>query len=90
VKEACNNVVRHSGASEVWVRFQTVNGGFWVTVEDNGRGFQAGPEVEGHDGLRNLRQRLAEIDGRMELVSEPGKGTCVKLFTPLDTLRPSP
>ena len=41
VKEACNNVVRHSGASEVWVRFQTVHGGFWLTVEDNGRGFHS-------------------------------------------------
>jgi signal transduction histidine kinase/ligand-binding sensor domain-containing protein len=86
VKEACNNVVRHAGASEVWVRMGLADGGFWVAIEDNGRGFLPGPVAEGCDGLRNLRQRLAEIGGRMELTSTPGQGTRVRFCAPLGNL----
>jgi ligand-binding sensor domain-containing protein/signal transduction histidine kinase len=83
VKEACNNVARHSGASEVWVRLKVDEADLCITIEDNGRGFVAGTAAEGGGGLRNMRQRMAEVGGRMELASEPGRGTRVKLFAPL-------
>ena len=89
VKEACNTAVRHSGAREVWVRLELADGGFWVTIEDNGCGFAPGPALEGRDGLRIIRQRLAEIGGRLELHSQPGGGTRVKMFAPLDTVKPT-
>ncbi|MCX6928940.1 MAG: triple tyrosine motif-containing protein, partial [Verrucomicrobia bacterium] len=83
VKEACNNVARHSGASEVWVRLKADASDLCITIEDNGCGFVAGTAAEGGDGLRNMRQRMAEVGGRLELASEPGRGTRVKLFAPL-------
>jgi signal transduction histidine kinase len=82
VKEACNNVARHSRASEVWVRLQMDAHGFCVTVEDNGCGFVVGTALEGSDGLRNMRERAAEAGGRLELQSKPGRGTSVKLHVP--------
>jgi signal transduction histidine kinase len=66
------------------------DGEFWVAIEDNGHGFVAGPVAEGCDGLRHLRQRLAEIGGRMELDSTPGQGTRVRFHAPLGNLSPSP
>jgi signal transduction histidine kinase len=90
VKEACNNVARHSGASEVWVRLAAAASSLCITIEDNGRGFVAGTVSEGSDGLRNMRQRLAEVGGRLELASEPGKGTSVKLVAPLFKSKPNP
>jgi signal transduction histidine kinase len=39
VKETCNNVVRHSAASEIWLRVLITNQEFSITIEDNGKGF---------------------------------------------------
>jgi ligand-binding sensor domain-containing protein/signal transduction histidine kinase len=90
VKEACNNVARHSGASEVWVRLKADASDLCILIEDNGRGFVVGTGAEGSDGLRNMRQRMAEVGGRLDLDSEPGRGTCVKLSAPLRELRSAP
>ena len=90
VKEACNNVARHSRASEVWVRLKVDASDFSILIEDNGRGFVVGTMAEGSDGLRNMRQRMAEVGGRLDLDSEPGRGTCVKLFAPLREFKSSP
>ena len=69
VKEACNNVVRHAEASEVWVRLQLAPDGVGIMVEDNGRGFAVEPKVEGQDGLRIMRQRMNELGGRIEKIA---------------------
>jgi signal transduction histidine kinase len=63
---------------------------FSILIEDNGRGFVVGTMAEGSDGLRNMRQRMAEVGGRLDLDSEPGRGTCVKLFAPLREFKSSP
>jgi len=83
VKEACNNVARHSNATEVWVRMAVSEREIRVTVEDNGRGFDPAAVAPDHDGLLNMRQRMADLGGTMELVSQPGQGTRVTLTAPL-------
>ena len=84
VKEACNNVARHSSAAEVWVRMTLTDHEVSVTVEDNGRGFDPEAVPADHDGLLNMRQRMADLSGQMELSSEPGRGTRVRLTIPLN------
>lgn len=86
VKEACNNVVRHSGATEVWLKLELGASSFCITIEDNGRGFRAGSTREGCDGLRNMRERMEGIGGRMELASNPERGTRIKLIGSLNNL----
>ncbi len=82
VKEALNNVARHSGATEVKLSLVASDTSCTVTVEDNGRGFAQKPAANGADGLQNMRQRMSEIGGRFELESQPGKGTRVTLEFP--------
>ena len=84
VKEALNNVVRHSGASEVWLRLGMANGELQITVADNGRGIVP-PAANGarHDGLDNIRQRVEGLGGRFELRSRPSSGTSLLLHLPL-------
>jgi signal transduction histidine kinase len=53
-----------------------------LAIEDNGQGFELGPEAAGADGLRNLRQRLAGIGGECRIESRPGAGTRVVLRLP--------
>jgi ligand-binding sensor domain-containing protein/signal transduction histidine kinase len=83
VKETCNNIVRHSGATEVWLRIVIADLEFSITIEDNGKGFCPDTLPEGSHGLLNLRQRMMDIGGCFQLSSEPGRGTRVKLEVPL-------
>ena len=88
VKEALNNVVRHSGASEVWLRLSMDNGELKITVADNGHGIAASaPQARGHDGLGNIRQRIEDLGGRFELASDAATGTTLRLHLPLGVSR---
>jgi signal transduction histidine kinase/ligand-binding sensor domain-containing protein len=77
VKEALNNIVKHSGASEVWLRIQASDSSLRISVEDNGCGFDHPADRPGADGLLNMRARAAEIGGVCRIESCPGKGTTV-------------
>ena len=82
VKESLNNIAQHAQASEVWLRVKVGADEMIVTVEDNGRGFEQVPDNSRSDGLRNMRQRMEEIGGRLDLDSEPGSGTRISLVYP--------
>jgi signal transduction histidine kinase/ligand-binding sensor domain-containing protein len=84
-KEACNNVLKHSRASRVCVRFTTGADEFKISVEDDGCGFDlASPpkRTGGGNGLANMRERLRGIGGRLECLSQPGQGTRIILAAP--------
>jgi len=80
VKEALNNVVRHAQATEV--RFEIVADAqhIHITIHDNGKGFAEPADKPSADGLRNMRQRMEEIDGEFFLESKPGGGTRISLL----------
>ena len=88
-EEALNNVLKHSGASEVKVEMALNTPKFEIIVTDNGRGFESSrPDVNGQpingtrrggDGLKNMRQRLADIEGECLIQSRVGAGTTVRL-----------
>jgi signal transduction histidine kinase/ligand-binding sensor domain-containing protein len=83
IKEALNNVVRHAQATEVWLRARGVSAGtLEIDIEDNGRGFAQAPDDALADGLRNMRQRLADLGGECRIESRPGSGTKVSLRLP--------
>lgn len=87
VKEALNNVARHSGASEVWLRLRCDHGQLRVAVEDNGRGLD-GASRETGDGLSNMRARLEAVGGRAEIEPRAGGGTVVRFILPMDAAQP--
>jgi signal transduction histidine kinase/ligand-binding sensor domain-containing protein len=82
IKEALNNVVRHAQATEVWLRAKVAPDALEISIEDNGHGFAAAPDDALADGLRNMRQRLAELGGECLIKSHPGSGTTVVLHLP--------
>ena len=85
--ELLNNVVRHAGARSAVIRLRVADHVLRVEVEDDGRGFRPGaaPPVsaDGGFGLFSIRERLAYLGGRLELVSAPGKGTRAIIEAPL-------
>lgn len=84
VKEALNNVVRHSRANEVRLRMTVDGDRLNLVIEDNGKGFgdcASGGEGEA-DGLRNMRHRMEELGGKFRIESAPGAGTRMFLECP--------
>ncbi len=77
-KEALNNVVRHSGASEVTLKINMVGDELVISISDNGCGFTCGPVNPGSDGLSGMRDRLQKLGGACDISSRPGQGTTVE------------
>ena len=82
IKESLNNIVKHARASEVWLRAALTSQALDIVVEDNGSGFDKAPDDSVSDGLRNMRQRMADIGGECRIESEPGAGTKVFVHLP--------
>jgi signal transduction histidine kinase len=80
VKETLNNIVRHAQASEVRFRITISEEQLGLFIEDNGRGFEIAPDNASGDGLRNMRQRMEEIEGHLQIESKPGAGTRISLL----------
>ena len=92
-KEALHNVVKHSAASETYIRLVAGATSFELVVEDNGRGFTPGAgektasdvshRLLSGNGLENMARRLAEIRGHCHIQSAPGQGTKVIFTVPI-------
>jgi len=84
-QEAIHNVNKHAGAKVMTVRLEYGPGEVALEVSDDGRGFEAGEKPEspaGHFGLTGMLERAAAIGGTLEVASEPGAGTTVRLNAP--------
>jgi NarL family two-component system sensor histidine kinase YdfH len=89
VTEALANVAKHARATEVWVSLKVENQALAVEVRDNGVGFDpSAPIAAGHYGLQGMQERAELADGSVDIISQPGDGTTVRLLLPLDTALP--
>jgi signal transduction histidine kinase len=79
VAEALTNVAKYAAATHATVDIKRQNGRLVVQVADDGVG---GADPSGGTGLRGLADRLAVIEGRLEIDSEPGRGTTVTARIP--------
>jgi signal transduction histidine kinase len=79
VAEALTNVAKYAAATHATVDVRRLNGRLVVSVSDDGVG-GADPDVG--TGLRGLADRLAVIEGRLEIDSQPGKGTTITAKIP--------
>ncbi len=82
-KEAVTNIVRHSGATQAWLRISVRDQQLVVEVTDNGRGFDRQVRPAGSDGLANMEERLKSLGGDCEILSGPQRGTTVRFRAPL-------
>jgi signal transduction histidine kinase len=80
-REALRNVTRHAQASSAVVRGGATGRKAWVSVTDNGAGFDTAvlesKAAEGHLGLRSLEGVVRDAGGTMRVESQPGGGTTV-------------
>ena len=86
-KEALNNIVRHSGASEAEIKIEVSNNQLLISIHDNGRGLQSANDVCGSDGLTGMRERLRQLGGECLIRSHAGRGTHVEFRLDLNVNR---
>ena len=79
VQEALANIVRHAHARHVLIQARRVDGRLMLAIQDDGTSIPA-QVVKGH-GLRNMRERAALLQGKLE-VRPLEKGTSVVLDIP--------
>jgi signal transduction histidine kinase/ligand-binding sensor domain-containing protein len=81
-QEAIQNVKKHAAAAHLSVQMQYRPAGIAIEIRDDGKGFAADGKIDsppGHYGLTGMRERAAAIGGKIEIISEPGAGTTVRL-----------
>lgn len=87
VHEGLTNIVRHAHAQYAWITLEIASGRVDCTIRDDGAGFE--PDLAGGDnpeaglGLVNLRERIALLQGTLNVESSPGNGTCLHISIPL-------
>ncbi|WP_035812296.1 sensor histidine kinase [Jiangella gansuensis] len=80
VTEALTNVAKHSDAARCHVSVLRVGNSVHVQVTDDGRG---GAHLGKGHGLAGLADRLAGVDGRLDIASPPGGGTTISADLPI-------
>jgi signal transduction histidine kinase len=83
VQESLTNVVKHAHARNVSVLLTRKNGAVAAVIEDDGRGFDPEQTREEGVGLVGMRERVALLDGRLEIESREGAGTTLVVELPL-------
>jgi two-component system NarL family sensor kinase len=76
-QEALTNAVRHAGARHIRLVLAFESGEVSLTVEDDGKGFDAGRIPTDRYGLVGLNERARLLGGTLDLQSSPGEGTRV-------------
>jgi signal transduction histidine kinase len=81
--EGSNNILKHAAASHIDVHLQMTAQGVRLEIADNGQGFDP-VQVKSGMGLKNIRQRMEQVGGVMEISSAPGAGSRLVLTVELN------
>ena len=79
IKEALNNSIKHSGASQLEITFGFKNKNYNLQIADNGKGIDYSTIAPNHNGLINMRKRIENINGKFEIISGKGRGTKIEI-----------
>jgi len=79
VQELLSNAIRHASATSILVQCSQNENIFFISVEDDGRGFQPQEQRGDGIGLSNVRNRVDFLKGKMEIHSVPGEGTTINI-----------
>jgi two-component system, NarL family, sensor histidine kinase UhpB len=86
LREAVNNIIKHSGASRCSIRCLIDSGDFQLAIQDNGKGIPLeldGRLDRGH-GMASMKHRAKQLHGQCLVESGPGYGTVIRLTIPLE------
>ena len=82
-QESLTNVARHSGAKKVSAVLDATDENIHLSISDDGRGFDIDRAERKTLGLLGMKERAIMIGGKLEIKSEPGRGTTILITIPL-------
>jgi signal transduction histidine kinase len=83
-QEAFNNIIKHSGAKEVGMKLERIGENINFTIRDDGKGFDVGSVAyEKGNGLHNMNERVALMEGTIRIKSEINQGTEINIQIPV-------
>ncbi|HET6846448.1 MAG TPA: ATP-binding protein, partial [Anaerolineales bacterium] len=83
-QEALNNVLKHARAKSVLVTLKRARGNVVLEILDDGLGFDAKRVDRAGLGLRNMKERVSQLDGKLQIISKPDVGTRIVVTVPMD------
>lgn len=87
IQEALNNVRKHAAATDIKVKLEFKEDSIKIVISDDGKGFDKGnvksKDIDGGYGLLSMKERVELLNGKLEVISTPGKGTKVFASIPL-------
>jgi signal transduction histidine kinase len=89
IEEAVTNAYKHAAAENIWIRLVREEAGVLAEVSDDGVGFNVGEvdahyELRGSLGMVTMRERAELLAGSLEIASEQGRGTTIRVHIPSD------
>lgn len=84
IQEALSNIRKHAQATSIQIGFSQRNELLNLVIADNGIGFNPEETISSdHYGLQIIRERARAAGGSVEILSQPGKGTEIRLSLPI-------
>lgn len=85
IQECINNVIKHSGADQLFITLAIENDFLNIMIEDNGKGFDIEKaKLRDGIGLNNINTRVKFLKGAMEIDSRIHQGTVIAIHIPLN------
>lgn len=78
IYEVLNNAIKYSNARHLFIQLSENKEKLFIKIEDDGDGFDQTKVIEGR-GFRNIRHRIQQIEGDVQISSHPGKGTTIHI-----------
>lgn len=91
IREALINIAKHSGTDQGTCSVEHIQDELIVEISDQGNGFHLEEleTIEGHYGLRGMRERVDSLNGRINIQSQPGTGTTIEARIPTKSSNPA-
>ncbi|MFO0040330.1 MAG: sensor histidine kinase, partial [Pseudomonadota bacterium] len=79
-QETITNAIRHARARNLWITFsRDADGGWRMHARDDGQGSEA---LQAGNGLAGMRERLAQVGGRLDIETAKGRGFSLEARIP--------
>ena len=83
VQEIIPNSIKHARARNLWITLRGDDSGVRLKARDDGQGAAA---CTMGNGLQGMRERVEQAGGRISVVTQPGAGFTVDIWTPLEAV----
>ncbi|GKU76082.1 sensor histidine kinase [Paenibacillus sp. L3-i20] len=87
-QEALSNTLRHSKSESMHIRLLRIDNKVHMTLQDTGIGFDLEEKKQTSYGMLTMEERVNELGGSLQVISQPGEGTTIHLWVPMAPFSP--